>query len=55
MDVVVDVNVIISVLIKPGKPIELFFNDSLRRYSCDYVFEKLNAKKEIISKKNKNF
>jgi predicted nucleic acid-binding protein len=53
MRLVVDANVIFSVLIKEGKTDDLFFNFSLDLYAPEYIFLELEKHKEEILRKTK--
>lgn len=51
MQIIIDSNVIIAMLIAPGKPIDLFFDTKLSIYAPQLLFEELkNHKKEILEK-----
>ena len=51
MQVITDANVLIAMLIKPGKPIDLFFDSRLSLFSPQLLFEELrNNRREIIKK-----
>ena len=53
MRLVVDANIIFSVLIKEGKTDDLFFNFSLDLYAPEYIFSELEKHKEEILRKTK--
>ncbi|HLD04517.1 MAG TPA: PIN domain-containing protein [Candidatus Nanoarchaeia archaeon] len=51
MKLVIDANVIIAMLIKPGKPTDLFFRDELVVYAPELLLKELeNNRKTIIQK-----
>lgn len=51
MQVIIDANVIMVMLISPGRPIDLFFDHRLSIYAPELLFEELeNNKEEIIEK-----
>lgn len=51
MQVIIDANVIIAMLVKPGVPIDLFFESRLNLYAPQLLFEELeNNKKEVMEK-----
>ncbi|MBS3136019.1 hypothetical protein J4401_03590 [Candidatus Woesearchaeota archaeon] len=51
MNLVVDANIIFSVLIKSGKTEEILFESSLNLFSPEFIFEEFNKyKKEILEK-----
>lgn len=51
MRIIIDANIIISMLIKPGKPIEIIFRDDLEIFAPKLLLTELeNNKEEIISK-----
>ena len=52
MQIVADANPLISILIKPGKPIELLFLESLELVAPSLLFEEIEQNKEIIIKKS---
>ena len=52
MKVVIDTNIIMAMLIKPGKPIDLFFNDEFEIYAPFLLIEELIRNNEIILKKS---
>ena len=53
MQLVIDANVIIAMLIKPSKIIDLFFNNRLEIFAPELLFEELGNNKEEIIKKSK--
>ena len=53
MKVVIDANIIIAMLVKPGKPIDLFFNIKLEIFAPELLFEELKNNKEEIIRKTK--
>lgn len=53
MQVIIDANVIIAMLIRPGKPIDLFFDGRLKVLAPQLLFEELkNNKEELMEKSN---
>ena len=48
MDLVIDANVLFSVLIKRGKTEEIIFETDLRLFSPEFIFEEFNKYKEKI-------
>lgn len=51
MQAIIDANVIITMLISPGRPIDLFFDHRLSLYAPELLFEELeNNKEEILDK-----
>ena len=52
MLIVVDANPLISILIKPGKPIDLLFRDELELAAPELLFEEINNNKSIIISKS---
>lgn len=51
MQIIIDANVVIAMLIKPGKPVDLFFKEELEIFAPELLFEELERnKKEIIKK-----
>lgn len=51
MQIVIDANVILAMLIKPGKPIDAFFSQKTSVYAPQLLFRELeNNKEEIIGK-----
>ncbi len=52
MHIVIDANVIIAMLIKPGKPVEIFFREDLEISAPEIIFEELRNHKETIIKKS---
>ena len=51
MDLVVDANVLFSVLIKRGKTEELIFEEDLHLFAPEFIFEEFEKYKEDILKK----
>lgn len=45
MQVIVDTNIIIAMLISPGKPIDLFFDNKLHLFAPQLLFEELENNK----------
>ncbi len=51
MQIITDANVLMSMLIRPGKPIDILFDSRLSLYAPQLLFEELeNNKEEIIRK-----
>ena len=48
---VVDANIIIALLIKPGKPRELFFDNVLRLYAPELLFTELEKHEDMVTAK----
>lgn len=53
MQVIIDANVIFAMLIKPNKPVDLFFDHRLSIYAPQLLFEELENNKEEIIQKSK--
>lgn len=53
MQIVIDANIIISILIKPGKPIETLFNDNLEIFAPNLLLQELENNKQIILEKSR--
>ncbi len=53
MQIVIDTNVIIAILIKPGKVIDLFFNNRLEVFAPQLLFDELENNEEYIIEKSK--
>lgn len=55
MQIIIDSNIIMAMLISPGKPIDLFFDSKLSIYAPQLLFEELkNHKDEILEKSRLN-
>ncbi len=52
MQIVIDANIIISILIKPGKPIEVVFNDNLKIFAPELLLKELENNKPTILEKS---
>ena len=52
MQIVADANPLISIIIKPGKPIELLFLESLELVAPSLLFEEIAQNKETIMRKS---
>ncbi len=52
MRIIVDANVLISILIKPGKPIDLLLIEELDLVSPKLLFEEIENNKELIIQKS---
>ncbi len=48
MQLIVDANPLISILIKPGKPVELLFIEELELVAPELLFEEIENNKELI-------
>ena len=53
MKIIVDANPIISMLIKPGKPIDLFLVDELELVSSELLFQEVSRNKDEIIRKSR--
>ncbi len=53
MQIVIDANVLIAILIRPGKPIDLFFDSNLHLFAPSLLFEELENNKDTILKKSR--
>ena len=53
MQIIIDANPIISMLIKPGKPLELLLREELSIVAPAFLFEEIENNLEIIVKKSK--
>lgn len=53
MQAIIDANIIIAMLVKPGKPIDLFFDSRLSLFAPQLLFEELGKHKEEIMEKSK--
>ncbi len=53
MQLVIDANIIIAMLIKPGKIIDLFFNNRLEIFAPQLLFDELENNKNYIIDKSK--
>ena len=51
MDLVIDANVLFSVLIKSGKTEELLFEEDLHIFAPEFIFEELEKYKDLILEK----
>ena len=55
MQIIIDANVIMAMLIKPGRPIDVFFHQSLDLFAPQLLFTELERhKQEIIEKSRLN-
>lgn len=52
MQVIVDANVIMAMLIKPGKPIDLFFKEELEIFAPELLFKELENNRQVIIQKS---
>ncbi len=48
MDLVIDANILFSILIKTGKTEELFFEENLHLFAPEFLFEEFEKYKELI-------
>lgn len=53
MDLVIDANILFSILIKEGKNEELLFKEELNLYAPEFLFEEFAKYEEYILKKTK--
>lgn len=53
MELIVDANILFSALIKDGFTAKLFFNERLRLYTSEFIFEEFSKYEELILKKTK--
>lgn len=53
MQIIMDANPLISILIKPDKPILLLFLEELELVAPELLFEEIENNKDIIIKKSK--
>jgi predicted nucleic acid-binding protein len=53
MQVITDANIIMAMLVRPGKPIDLFFNSRLSLFAPQLLFEELKSNKEEIMEKSR--
>lgn len=53
MQIIIDANIIMAMLIKPGLPIDLFFDHRLSLYAPQLLFEELENNKEEIMEKSR--
>src|SRR3989338_10201268 len=53
MQIVADANPLISILINPGKPVELLFLESLELVAPSFLFEEIENNKALILRKSK--
>ncbi len=52
MQVVIDANIVISMLIRPGKPIDLFFREELEIFAPELLFKELENNRATIQQKS---
>jgi len=59
MDLVIDANILFSILIKSGKTEELLFKEDIHLFAPEFIFEEFEKYKNLISDKtertNKEF
>lgn len=53
MQLIVDANVVIAALIKPGLPADLFFKEELELVAPKLLFEEIKNNKELIVRKSR--
>tara|TARA_Y100000310_G_C20285071_1_gene624464 strand:- start:17 stop:424 length:408 start_codon:yes stop_codon:yes gene_type:complete len=53
MQVITDANVIMAMLVSPGKPIDLFFDSRLSLFAPQLLFDELDNNKEEIKEKSR--
>ncbi len=53
MQLVIDANVLFAMLIKPGKPVDLFFKDELEIFAPELLLKELENNKDLILKKSR--
>ena len=53
MQIVADANPLISILINPGKPVELLFLEALELIAPSFLFEEIENNKALILRKSK--
>ena len=51
MQLVIDANIIMSILINPGKPLDTFFREEIEIFAPELLFEEIDANKDLIIKK----
>ncbi len=51
MDLIIDANILFSILIKSGKTEELFFEEDLHLFAPEFLFEEFEKYKELILEK----
>ena len=52
MQVVIDANIIMAMLIKPGKPIDLFFTEELEIFAPELLFKEVEQNAHVIGTKS---
>ena len=53
MRIVIDSNIIIAMLISPGKPIDVFFKEELEILAPELLFKELGNNKDLIVRKSR--
>lgn len=53
MQLIIDANIIMAMLIRPGKPIDLFFHESLELYAPELLFKEVVRNIKTIEKKSR--
>jgi len=53
MDLVIDANILFSVLIKKGKTEELLFKDTIHLFAPEFLFDEFEKYREFIKDKTK--
>ena len=52
MQLVIDANIIIAMLIKPGKPIDILFKEELEIFAPELLLKELTHNKDVIIRKS---
>lgn len=53
MDLVIDANILFSLLIKKGKTEELLFKDTINLFAPEFLFDEFEKYRDYIKKKTK--
>ena len=53
MEVIIDANIVIAMLIKPGKPLDLFLKEELEIFAPELLLQELENHKELILRKSR--
>ncbi len=53
MQIIVDANILIAMLVKPGRPIDIFFDSRLSLLAPQLLFEEIENNKEEIMEKSR--
>ena len=51
MKVVIDTNIVMAMLIKPGVPLKMFFKEKLEIFAPDLLLIELERNKELLARK----